>query len=36
MATTILVFSVTPIVITRLLLDEIYRHIDLLFDWLMM
>ena len=30
------IFSITPLVFTRLLHDEIYHLIELLFDWLMM
>ena len=30
------IFQIAPLVFTRLLLDEIYHLIELLFDWLMM
>ena len=31
-----IIFLIAPLVFTRLLLDEIYHLIELLFDWLMM
>ena len=30
------VFLITPLVITRLLLDEIYNFVELPFDWVLM